>query len=260
MKRPGAKSFIMVAAALLFAASANAQDCSESIKSGLQKFIRFDCDASLIDQAIADFQKAATDSSCAYEANWRLAELHLNFGTVQTVKAEKLESFRQGQESALKAIEINPNGPEGHYFYAVNLGSQIEIDGVMKNIFKIQKLFGEINTTLKLNPSYAPALVVKARMMADLPGIIGGSDKKAEEFFQKALACGPHCESAYVEYSTFLLHKHRLDEVDALLDKVDAPGFEHSNPATWKLIDKPAVAKLRDKLQQDRNKAESSGE
>jgi tetratricopeptide (TPR) repeat protein len=238
----------LATACLIVAAPVRAQTCQESLRTGQRQFNSFHQDPGLLRQAIAAFETAAADPACAYEARWRLADLYLNHGTILRAKTEKIETFKRGQREALAAIQLAPNGPEGHYYYAVNLGSQIEQEGALKAIFKLKRLAGEIDTTLGIKPDFAPALVVKARYMADLPGIFGGSDKKAEEFFKKALKADPNCESAYVEYARFLLERKRPTEARTLLDSLFRPDFKHANEATWTLVDKPAIEKLREGL------------
>jgi tetratricopeptide (TPR) repeat protein len=239
-----------LAAAVLLstAAPAAAQSCQESLKTGLQQYREFHRDPSLLDKATQSFQAAAADASCAFEAHWRLADLYLNRGVIEKAKAKKKEHFAAGQKEAQAAIELKPAAPEGHYFYAVNIGSQIELEGVLKNVLKLKTLIAEVDKAIAADPNFAPALVVKARFMADLPGIIGGNDEKAEALFRRALKAWPNYENSSVEYARFLIDRHRARVARGLLDALFSPDFKHANEATWTLIDQPEIAKLREKL------------
>jgi len=246
--RPSIICLIFLGAALLPASTALAGSCRDLLKSAFQHFNQFHQDPTQADQAVTDLQSASADPSCAYEAQWNLANLYLNVGTALKDKKDKLARFKLGQESALKAIALNPNGREGHYFYAVNLGSQIDVDGVMKNLFKVKNLKSEIEKSLALDPNYAPALVVKASYMHGLPGIVGGSDKQADELYRKALKADPTCESAYLEYASFLIKLKRLDEAKKLLEDLQRPNFPHSTISTWVAVDKPKLLDLLKRL------------
>ena len=227
-----------------------AQNCAEAIERGNQHFGRYHLGGEHIGRAIDAYEEAAADESCAYEAYWRLANLYLNFGQSRQETPPKIQQFNQGVASAKKAIEINEGGKEGHYFYAVNLGSIVEIEGPMRHVFKVRTIFKQIKRALEIDPDYASALVVKACMMHDLPGIIGGSDKKAEELFRRALSLAPDTETPYIEYADFLIDNTRYEEAKKLLDRLRHPDFPHRWASTWLTVDLPKVKKLARRIEQ----------
>jgi tetratricopeptide (TPR) repeat protein len=226
-----------------------AQECKVDLEKGKALFGRFNEGEATFKMAKESYLAAAHDPSCAYEAYWRLADLNLCFGTAAKVSSKlKKNYFERGLIWAEKAIEANPAGPEGHFQKAVNLGSIVEVDGVMKNLGKVRTLKKSNDKALSLDPNFAPALVVRARMNADLPSIFGGSDAQAEADFKKAIASLPNYETSYVEYAGFLVGKKRYTEAEALLEKLTAPGFSHQFSAPWIAIDKPKAEALLKKV------------
>lgn len=232
-----------------FAQSARAQSCKEQIKLGLDHFSNFHQGRARFEAAEQSYQQAATDSLCAYEANWRLADLYLCYGTYNKDKSQKISLFKKGMVAAEKAVAIDPGKPEGHYQYSVNLGSIVEIDGVMKNILKVRKISKANEKALAADPNFVPAMVVKARFMTDLPKLFGGSPKQAEALYKKAIATGPDYETPYVEYADYLIDNHRPGEAKALLENLLDPGFNHHFAAPWLTIDLPRAKALVKKLQ-----------
>ena len=87
-------------------------------------------------QAIDYYKKALAENPTNYEANWKCARAHREYG--ETAKAEKIDGWQEicarygkaGMNYAQKASELEPEKPEGYYYYGLNVG--IYADGVSK--------------------------------------------------------------------------------------------------------------------------------
>lgn len=232
-------------------ANANADNCKEKIDHGKSHFKQYHHNENEnFEGAVTAYQEAAQSSQCAYEAYWRLSELHLHWGTFQSSKKVKIAVFEKGVEYANKAIKANPNGKEGHFFFSVNTGSLIVTEGMMGNLRKVKTIKNANETALGIDPNYAPSLVVKGRINHDMPGVFGGDDEKAEQLFRKAIACSPDYETAHMELAKLLYDKKRFDEAEACLTTLLAPSFPHSIPASWESLGKPEAEDLLKKIQQ----------
>jgi tetratricopeptide (TPR) repeat protein len=85
-------------------------------------------------QAIELYKKALAETPNNYEANWKCARAHREFG--DTAKTEKVDGWKEicakygkeGMNYAQKATELDPEKPDGYYFYGLNVG--IYSDGV----------------------------------------------------------------------------------------------------------------------------------
>ena len=113
-------------------------------------------------QAIELYQKALAENPGNYEAAWKCARTHREYGN--TAKTEKVDGWKdicakygkEGMNYAQKATELEPEKPDGYYYYGLNVG--IYSDGV--SIFtalseglkdKTQKSFEK---TYQLNKMY----------------------------------------------------------------------------------------------------------
>ena len=226
-----------------------AEECAKALEQGKLHFARYDQGQKEFDLAQAAYLEAVKDPACAYEAYWRLADLHLCWGTVQKEKAVKIAIFQKGIQFAEKAVETNPNGPEGHYQYCVNQGSIIDIEGAMMNLGKVRKIKKANDKALSLNPNFAPALAVDGRFEIDMPGLFGGSNKRGEEQLRKAIRAAPDYETSYTELAAFLIKEKRYQEAQQTLEKLLAPDFKHEFNAPWLTIDKPKALELQKKIQ-----------
>jgi tetratricopeptide (TPR) repeat protein len=85
-------------------------------------------------KAIDLYKKALTENPNSYEANWKCARAHREYG--ESAKTEKVDGWKkicasfgkEGMNYAQKAIELEPEKPDGYYYYGLNVG--IYSDGV----------------------------------------------------------------------------------------------------------------------------------
>jgi len=85
-------------------------------------------------QAIELYEKVLAENPDSYEANWKIARAHREYG--YTAKTEKVDGWekicakygKEGMNYAQKAIELEPEKPDGYYYYGLNVG--IYSDGV----------------------------------------------------------------------------------------------------------------------------------
>ena len=85
-------------------------------------------------QAMELYKKALTENPNNYEANWKCARAHREYG--DTAKTEKVDGWKdicakygkEGMNYAQKATELGPEKPDGYYYYGLNVG--IYSDGV----------------------------------------------------------------------------------------------------------------------------------
>jgi len=85
-------------------------------------------------QAIELLEKALAETPGSYEANWKCARAYREYG--DEAKLKKIEGWKDicakygksGMQYAQKAIELESEKPDGHYYYGLNVG--IYSDGV----------------------------------------------------------------------------------------------------------------------------------
>jgi tetratricopeptide (TPR) repeat protein len=85
-------------------------------------------------QAIGLYLKALNVNPDSYEANWKCARAHREYGDgARKTKLQDWEDIcaeygKKGMQYAARAIEIAPDRPDGHYFYGLSVG--VYSDGV----------------------------------------------------------------------------------------------------------------------------------
>jgi tetratricopeptide (TPR) repeat protein len=85
-------------------------------------------------KAIAAYEKALAANPSDYEANWKCARAYREYGDeamkqgVEGWKDICAKYGKTGMQYASKAIELEPDRPEGHYYYGLSVG--VYADGV----------------------------------------------------------------------------------------------------------------------------------
>jgi len=80
-------------------------------------------------QAIELYKQALAENPDDYAANWKCARAYREFGdAAKTQKAEDWKDIcakygKEGMQYAQKAIALEPDQPDGYYFYGLNVGT-----------------------------------------------------------------------------------------------------------------------------------------
>jgi hypothetical protein len=177
-----------------------------------------------------------------YQANWMAAKACRKYSN-EVKKSEASdwkESCKQygkkGMGYAEKAIELDPGKPDGHYWYAVNVG--IYMDGVsiltaLKEGLK-EKTRTSLESAYKMNRNYDKAGVIAAlgRFWQVLPWIAGQNKEKSKRYyreFQKSkYARIPGAAELNVYFAELLMEKKEtMEEARTLL--LDVPKLTKDN-------------------------------
>lgn len=133
-----------------------------------------------------------TDSK--YEVYWRLSRILYYIGEHTEKKKEKKTIFARGVYYAEKAVESDPEKPDGHYWLGVNHGKVGETRGVLKSLSLVKPIKNAMNKVIEMERSYedgGPDRVL-GRVFFKLPGFAGGDKKKSLEHLLKSKEYGPN--------------------------------------------------------------------
>ena len=128
-----------------------------------------------------------------YEVYWRLARILFYIGEHTEKKKEKKGIFARGVYYAEKAVELEPEKPDGHYWLGVNHGKVGETRGILKSLSLVKPIKAAMNKVIELERSYedgGPDRVM-GRVYFKLPGFAGGDKKKSLEHLLKSKEYGP---------------------------------------------------------------------
>ena len=144
-------------------------------------------------EAESIYHKAMGMLDNKYDVLWRLSRVLYYIGEHTENKKEKKGIFDRGVYYAEKAVEAEPEKPDGHYWLGVNQGKVGETRGVLKSLSLVKPIKNAMNKVIELDRSYedgGPDRVL-GRVFYKLPGFAGGDNHKSLEHLIKSKEYGP---------------------------------------------------------------------
>jgi tetratricopeptide (TPR) repeat protein len=169
-------------------------------------------------QAYAD---AVTKDPKSYEAAWKLARADYWLGG-HAPEAERRKFLDDGIEAGKKAVAIEPNKPEGHFWIGANMGALAESYGVRQGVKYRKPIREELETVLKIDPAFMLGSADRAlgRWYAEVPRLFGGNKKLAEEHLKASLKYNPDATISHYFLAELYLDDDRKADARAELQKV----------------------------------------
>ena len=166
-----------------------------------------------------------------------LARASFIWGDIRAATAEqKLEAYDRGRRSAKRAIEQAPRHAAARFWFATNTARWGQTKGVLRSVFLLPTVQEEIRTILDLDPSFTAVYALAGNVFYEVPGLLGGDLRKAEEMFRRGLEQDPKFTGLRVGLGKTLIKAGRIAEARRELGTVldeRAP----TNLADWTLKD-----------------------
>ena len=208
---------------------------------------RYHQDPSRLDRIRAGLE-AALRTDAHVQNHVALGQVCFIWGDIRArTTDEKLAAYDRGREAAKRAMEVEPRNLWAHFWFATNTARWGQTKGIVRSLFLLPTVQGEIQLMLDLDPRFAPAYSLAGHVAYEVPALLGGSLDRAEEMFRKGLALAPTFTGMRVGLGKTLVRKGRLAEarreLRAVLDE-RAP----ENPADWTLKDAKEAQALLDSI------------
>jgi hypothetical protein len=151
-------------------------------------------DMATAQEALSKYREAAVKAENKFEAFWKLSRIHYYIGTRTESKEEKTVIFGQGLYYAKKAVALESEKPDGHYWLGISYGVYGEARGVLKSLSFVKSIKEAMNKVIELDRGYedgGPDRVL-GRVYFKVPDFAGGSKKKSLEHLLKSKELAPN--------------------------------------------------------------------
>jgi tetratricopeptide (TPR) repeat protein len=170
----------------------------------------------------ADIWKQRLDANGKdFESAWKLARTYYWLGGHAPEK-ERKGFLEAGIAAGRTAAALEPKRPEGFFWIAANMGSLAESFGLRQGLKYRGDIRDNLQIALKLDPAFQHGSPDRAlgRWYHKVPGLFGGSRKRAEEHLRRSLTYNENSIVSHFFLAELLLDMDRRGEAIAELQKV----------------------------------------
>ena len=142
-------------------------------------------------RGIVALRQALIKDPGSYEAAWKLSKFNYYLATHTADSKERDDAFRAGIDAGKRAVLLENNKPDGHFWLGANYGGAAE-QSAIQGLATVSDIRNEMNTVLRLDQAYqnGSAYMVLGLVYLNAPGFLGGDPQKAVEEMQKGLPFG----------------------------------------------------------------------
>ncbi len=181
-----------------------------------------------------------------YEVEWKYAKHNYFLVKLLTDEKEIETALRNGEAAGKIASRIEPNKPDGYFWYGANLGEQARRAPLTKGLSSLGDIRSAMHRVIEIEPAYqgASAFDVLGRIELETR-IVGGSAEKAIEYLEKAIALEKensyvrlHLAQAYLAVDRDADAKKQLEFLLKMKPNPDyLPEYEESTKEAKKLLE-----------------------
>jgi len=177
-----------------------------------------------------------------------LARAEFLFGEVRAkTEAEKVAAYERARDHAKRATELAPKDADAHLWYAITLGSWSQAKGLLSSALALRDLRRAVDTVLRLDPNNIEAHIMAGSIARELPLLLGGDRKEAEEHFKTAQRLDPRLTGVRIELAQLYIDMGRYAEARQQLQAVLAERAPTDRPR-WTIKEVPRARKMLESI------------
>ncbi|HUM14835.1 MAG TPA: tetratricopeptide repeat protein [Candidatus Nitrosotalea sp.] len=242
--------FVAVALVAAAADPAAAQTPTETARALLRQYqddpTRIDRARDLLEAAVAKGAGNDVPTLLALTRAWFL------YGEERAKTTEaKIAAYERARDLAKRAVELAPKDPDAHLWYAITLGTWSQAKGLLHSALALRDLRKEVDVVLQLDPKNIEAHVMAGSIARELPILLGGDRKEAEEHFKTAQRLDPRLTGVRIELAELYINQGRYTEARRELQSVLNEKAPTDRPR-WTLKEVPRARQMLESIR-DKN-------
>ena len=163
-----------------------------------------------------------------YEVQWRLARALFFLGQETAAPAARSQLHAAGIGAGERAVALNSERVEGHFWVGVNLALFAENHRGWRGLRALRWAKSELRLATKIKEAYHDAgpLRVLGRLAHKTPRWLGGSLRLSEKYYDRALAIAPGNTVTLLYAAELALERNQPSRALAMLSLIDAAPAE----------------------------------
>ncbi|MGI8469415.1 MAG: tetratricopeptide repeat protein [Pyrinomonadaceae bacterium] len=178
-------------------------------------------DVGKLREAVQTLANVRNPDARNFEVEWKFAEYNYFLGKQLTDDKESDKAFTNGGQAAQIAERLEPNKPDGYFWYAANLGEQADRSPITVGVKSIDEIRAAMTKVIEIQPDYQGASAYDALGRLELETeMMGGSAEKAVEYLEKGVEIEKdnsylrlHLAQAYLETNRKADAKKQLEYI-----------------------------------------------
>ncbi len=159
----------------------------------------------------------------------------------------KIAAYERARDLAKRATLLAPKDPDAHLWYAITLGTWSQAKGLLRSALALRDLRKEVDTVLQLDPKNIEAHIMAGSIARELPVVLGGDRKEAEEHFKIAQRLDPRLTGVRIELAQLYIDLGRYAEARQELQAVLAERAPTDKPR-WTLKEAPRARQMLESI------------
>lgn len=156
-----------------------------------------------------------------FEVEWKFSKYNYFLGKQIEDDDTAEPILKAGRDAGRIASRVEPNKPDGYFWYGANLGEMSRRSPITVGIKSVDDIRGAMNKVIELQPDYQNASAYDALAQVEMATrLTGGSAEKAVEYLEKGLAIEKgnallrlHLAQAYLAVKKDTKAKQQIDYV-----------------------------------------------
>jgi tetratricopeptide (TPR) repeat protein len=172
-----------------------------------------------VNKAIQLLRERLVEHPRDYEAWWRESKF-ICYLARHSEGSEQRNYLEEAVDAGKKAVALEPNRPEGHFWLGVNLGLEAEQRSFVKGLTMVDSIRKEMETVIRLDPNYEEAGGERtlARLDYRAPFFKGGDKLRSIKLLEDVVKRYPHNSLARLYLSDSYLALGRRQEARQQLE------------------------------------------
>jgi tetratricopeptide (TPR) repeat protein len=160
-----------------------------------------------------------------------------------TDEGKRRTAYEAGAKAAKQAFELDESNADAHFFHAANLGSAERLRGITNAAMVVKEIKHCAMRAIELNPKHAQALQMMGGLLMELPWFMGGDEKQAQVYLERAIAADGNFTNARILAAKIYKKQGRVDDARRQLEAViraEHPRYRYA----WERTYKPEAERL----------------
>jgi tetratricopeptide (TPR) repeat protein len=173
-------------------------------------------------QAVALVEAQRVKEPANFEVVYRVAEYKYYLADREPDKAKRVKLYEAAIEAAKRAVAIDSNRVEGHFWLAANEGEYADLKGALSAIGLVKAVRKEFEAALAIDPAYKNGAIYLAlgRLDLELPRLFGGNDGRGLARLEAGNQAAPTNAELKMALAETYEKKGRKDDARKLYDSI----------------------------------------